>query len=98
MDMFIVLLVFITFTSIIPVWLIWKRGGRKKVPPSPRGVPVLGNLHQLSLLPHHDFLVLSKKHGPLMLLHFGRVPVLVVSSADAAKEIMKNQDLSFADR
>ncbi|XP_042062199.1 cytochrome P450 736A117-like [Salvia splendens] len=94
MNMFIV----VFMTSMILVWLIWKRGGRKKVPPSPRGVPVLGNLHQLSLLPHRDFLVLSKKHGPLMLLHFGRVPVLVVSSADAAREIMKNQDLSLADR
>nr|POE97313.1 cytochrome p450 71a24 [Quercus suber] len=33
-----------------------------------------------------------------MLLHFGSVPVLVVSSADAAEEIMKTQDLKFANR
>ena len=33
-----------------------------------------------------------------MLLHFGSVPVLVVSSADAAQEIMKTQDLNFANR
>lgn len=33
-----------------------------------------------------------------MLLHFGNVPVLVASSADAACEIMKNHDLSFSDR
>ena len=33
-----------------------------------------------------------------MLLHFGSVPILVVSSADAAEEIMKNQDLKFANR
>ncbi|KAL0356326.1 UNVERIFIED_CONTAM: cytochrome [Sesamum radiatum] len=42
--------------------------------------------------------VLGQKHGPLMLLHIGTVPTLVVSSADAAREIMKTHDLIFADR
>lgn len=91
--------------SLISLLLLWSLSKYlsnpnklKNPPPSPPTLPVLGNLHQLSLLPHRDFLNLSKKHGPFMLLHFGRVPVLVVSSADAACEIMKNHDLSFADR
>ncbi|KAL8529927.1 hypothetical protein ACS0TY_007117 [Phlomoides rotata] len=33
-----------------------------------------------------------------MLLHFGTVPVLIVSSADAAREILKTHDMAFADR
>ncbi|KAL8512960.1 hypothetical protein ACS0TY_019212 [Phlomoides rotata] len=33
-----------------------------------------------------------------MLLHFGSVPQLIVSSADVTHEIIKNHDVSFADR
>lgn len=33
-----------------------------------------------------------------MLLYFGKVPVVVVSSADAASKVMKTHDLVFCDR
>ncbi|KAM1080659.1 hypothetical protein ACFX1X_015544 [Malus domestica] len=67
-------------------------------PPSPPKIPVIGNFHQLGLIPHRSLQALSQRHGPLMLLHFGSVPVLVVSSAEAAHEIMKTHDLAFSDR
>ncbi|KAL7094228.1 hypothetical protein ACP275_11G089300 [Erythranthe tilingii] len=71
---------------------------KKRLPPSPRKLPVIGNLHQVGSSPHRSLHSLSRKHGPFMLLRFGRVPVLVVSSADAAREIMKNQDAIFSNR
>ncbi|KAL2465415.1 Cytochrome [Abeliophyllum distichum] len=71
---------------------------RKKLPPSPSRFPVIGNLHQLGLYPHHSLQSLSKLYGPLMLLHLGSAPVLVVSSADAAREVMKDHDLIFSNR
>ncbi|KFK30756.1 hypothetical protein AALP_AA6G022500 [Arabis alpina] len=67
-------------------------------PPSPWRLPVIGNFHQLSPHIHRSLDSLSRRYGPLMLLHFGRVPVLVVSSADVAHDIMKTHDRIFANR
>jgi len=70
----------------------------KNSPPSPPRFPLLGNLHQLGVFPHRSLQDLAHKYGPLMLLYLGKVPVLVVSSADAASKVMKTHDLVFSDR
>ncbi|XP_031091494.1 cytochrome P450 71A3-like [Ipomoea triloba] len=79
-------------------FLFSSRRDRKNLPPSPPKLPLLGNILQLGSLPHRTLQQLSTHYGPLMLLHFGSVPVLVASSPDAARAIMKDHDLVFSDR
>ncbi|CAL4978727.1 unnamed protein product [Urochloa decumbens] len=73
-------------------------GGRRPLPPSPRGLPVLGHLHLLGSLPHRSLRSLARAHGAVMLLRLGRVPTVVVSSAAGAEEVMRARDLAFASR
>ncbi|CAL5043006.1 unnamed protein product [Urochloa decumbens] len=70
-----------------------------RLPPGPWQLPVIGSLHHLrSSLPHHALRDLSLRHGPLMFLKFGEVPVVVASTPDAAKEFMKTHDSIFSTR
>ncbi|KAI4388600.1 hypothetical protein MLD38_000914 [Melastoma candidum] len=52
----------------------------------------------MSPLPHRALIDLSEKHGPLMPLQLGELPMVVVSSLEMAREILKNHDVIFADR
>ncbi|XVF09639.1 hypothetical protein REPUB_Repub07fG0111400 [Reevesia pubescens] len=70
----------------------------KKLPPGPRPLPIIGNLHLFGKLPHQTLHHLAKKYGPIMLVRLGCVPTIVVSSPQAAELFLKTHDAVFANR
>ena len=68
----------------------------RRLPPGPWALPVIGHLHHLAgALPHR---ALARRHGPLVMLRLGELPVVVTSSRDAAREVMRTHDAAFASR
>ncbi|XP_028755504.1 cytochrome P450 71A1-like [Neltuma alba] len=79
--------------------LIIRRGNNKlNLPPCPPKLPIIGNLHQIGGLSHRSLTFFSQKYGPLMLLQFGQIPTLVVSSANLVREMVTINDLAFSYR
>ncbi|RYQ87000.1 hypothetical protein Ahy_B09g094501 [Arachis hypogaea] len=72
--------------------------GIVNLPPSPRKLAIIGNLHQIGALPYRSFKALSEKYGDVMLLQLGHIPTVVVSSAQVVDEIMKAHDLALSNR
>nr|AKI33875.1 cytochrome P450 76AD1-like protein [Seguieria aculeata] len=69
-----------------------------RLPPGPKPLPVIGNLHQLGETPHRSLAELARTYGPLICLKFGSITTIVVSSSVVAKEMFQKHDLSLANR
>ncbi|KAL5735694.1 hypothetical protein ACOSQ2_030482 [Xanthoceras sorbifolium] len=92
---FSVLLTFLLF--VFMTLRSWKKS--KNLPPGPWKLPLIGNMHQLvGSLPHRRLRDLSKKYGPLMHLQLGELSLILISSPEMAKEMMKHHDINFAQR
>lgn len=64
--------------------------------PGPRAWPLLGNLPQMRpWCIHRNVEQLSLRYGPLFRLWFGRTPVLVVSSHELVKEVLRDRPNGF---
>ncbi|KAM4042300.1 cytochrome P450 2K6-like [Anomaloglossus baeobatrachus] len=77
--------------------------GRKKnvsnLPPGPRPLPIIGNLHILDLKkPYLTFHQLSKKYGPVYTIKLGEEKVVVLCGYEAVKDALVNHADEFSGR
>ncbi|XP_022132586.1 cytochrome P450 CYP736A12-like [Momordica charantia] len=79
-------------------WLYLRNSHKNKLPPGPKGFPILGCLHLFGKNPHRDLHRLSQTYGPIMHIKLGLVHTIVVSSPRAAELFLKTYDLVFANR
>ncbi|XVF70855.1 hypothetical protein PTKIN_Ptkin11bG0195800 [Pterospermum kingtungense] len=94
------------FTFLVFIFMVFKlclkpkpKDSHKNLPQAPWKLPLIGHMHLfLFSLPHHLLRELAKKHGPLMQLKLGELSAIVVSSPEAAKEVMKAHDINFSNR
>uniref|UniRef100_A0A0D9XI01 Cytochrome P450 n=1 Tax=Leersia perrieri TaxID=77586 RepID=A0A0D9XI01_9ORYZ len=71
---------------------------RRRLPPGPCPLPLIGSLHLLGDQPHRSLAGLAERYGPLMSLRLGAVTNVVVSSADVVREFVQKHDAVFSDR
>lgn len=73
---------------------VWGR----RLPPGPRPWPVVGNLTHIAPVRFKCFMDWAQTYGPVMAVWMGPTLNVVVSSADAAREMLKEKDPALASR
>ncbi|KAJ6946465.1 flavonoid 3'-monooxygenase CYP75B137-like [Populus alba x Populus x berolinensis] len=78
--------------------LAGSKKGRPSLPPGPRGLPLIGNLASLDPDLHTYFAGLARTYGPILKLQLGHKLGIIVSSPNLAREVLKDHDITFANR
>ncbi|WCJ22832.1 cytochrome P450 family 76 subfamily C polypeptide 3 [Euphorbia peplus] len=68
------------------------------LPPGPRAFPIIGNIIEMGVNPHHSLTNLSKTYGPSMTLRLGSITAIVISSPEFAKEALQKHDQALSSR
>ncbi|KAL3362127.1 hypothetical protein AABB24_014807 [Solanum stoloniferum] len=88
--------------SIVFLTILWyKLTSHKeepKLPPGPRGLPIVGFLPFLRTNLHHQLTELSQQYGPIYKFWLGSKLCVVLNSPSLAKEVVRDQDSVFANR
>nr|DAD41409.1 TPA_asm: hypothetical protein HUJ06_015732 [Nelumbo nucifera] len=99
MDVLLYLYYFVLFFLGFLLFSKFQFGKKRKLPPSPLTLPIIGHLYLLFKKPLYRTLAhISNKYGPISFLRFGSRPVLLVSSPSAAEECFTTNDILFANR
>lgn len=71
----------------------------RRLPPGPKPLPGIGNLHQLpESRQWFEFYQWSKKYGPVMYLNMAGQHFVVLSSDQAAQDLLTRRGAQYSDR
>ncbi|KAL5582685.1 hypothetical protein UlMin_015127 [Ulmus minor] len=101
MDIFLLREILVTFIIFFitrfSIRSLFKNPSRK-LPPGPKGWPIIGALPLLGSMPHVTLAKMAKQYGPVMYLKMGTCNMVVASTPDAARAFLKTLDLNFSNR
>ncbi|KAI0873260.1 cytochrome P450 [Hypoxylon argillaceum] len=88
------------FTGIYALIKLARVGQRPKgLPPGPRTLPILGNLHAMpTFKPYKVFAEWGKIYGPVYSLMVGSNPLVMIQSQQAAKELLDKRGSNYSSR
>jgi trans-cinnamate 4-monooxygenase len=100
MELLLLLLLSLLAMAAAGVFIFQQLGKPKlRLPPGPMAVPIFGNWLQIGDdLNHKNLSELAKRYGDIFLLRMGRRNVVVVSSAELAREVLHVQGAEFGSR
>ncbi|KAK9103251.1 hypothetical protein Sjap_020505 [Stephania japonica] len=89
--------------ALLIIWYIWttlhsksRKPHNLRYPPGPRGLPLVGHLPFLDPQLHTYFANLATTYGPIYKLKLGNKLGVVVTSPSLAREILRDNDVTFA--
>ncbi|KAL5551077.1 hypothetical protein UlMin_001253 [Ulmus minor] len=87
------------FTVVFAVlWLRLSTKISSQLPPGPRGLPLIGYIPFLTSDLHLEFFKLATLYGPIYKLWFANQLTIVINSPSLIKEVVRDQDIIFANR
>ncbi|XP_019265702.1 PREDICTED: premnaspirodiene oxygenase-like [Nicotiana attenuata] len=92
----------ILILSLIILWYKWtsniSKNEKSRLPPGPRGLPIVGFLTFLRSNLHNQLTELSQQYGSIYKFWLGSKLCIVLNSPSLAKEVVCDQDSIFANR